>query len=247
MKTVSEVSRLSGVSVRTLHHYDAIGLLRPSAFSEGGYRLYDEAALSRLQQILLFRELEFPLCEIKEILESPRFDRGKALEQQIELLTLKKERLEGLISLAREIKTHETGGNQLNFSAFDTKKIDEYTARAKAIYGETPEYGEFEKKTAGLGEKENADLQKRMMGIFAEFGALKELSPESEKAGSLVKRLQEFITEHFYTCSDQVLNSLGTLYVSDGEFTTNIDEAGGKGTAQFVSRAISCYCKKKGL
>ncbi len=94
MKTVHEVSRLTGVSIRTLQYYDKIGLLRPAGHTRSGYRLYDDAALERLQQILLFRELEFPLKDIRAILESADFDREKALEQQITLLSLKKEHLE---------------------------------------------------------------------------------------------------------------------------------------------------------
>ena len=90
MKTVKEVSELTGVSIRTLHYYDSIGLLRPTEITESGYRLYDDTALERLQQILLFRELQFPLKEIKEILDSPNFDKDKCLEQQITLLQLKK-------------------------------------------------------------------------------------------------------------------------------------------------------------
>ena len=139
MRTVNEVSRLTGVSVRTLHHYDAIGLLKPTAVSEAGYRLYDDADLVQLQQILLFRELEFPLKEIKGILESPNFDRNLALEQQITLLTLKKEHLENLIDLARGIQM--IGVNKLDFTAFDTSKIDAYAAEAKARYGQTAEIG----------------------------------------------------------------------------------------------------------
>ena len=108
MMTVNEVSQLSGLSERTLRYYDRIGLLKPKAYTESGYRLYDDTAMERLQQILLFRELEFPLREIRRILADPGFDRAEALEQQITLLTLKKERLEGLISLARRIQT--TGG-----------------------------------------------------------------------------------------------------------------------------------------
>ena len=89
MRTVNEVSNLTGVSIRALHYYDKIGLLHPDKVTDTGYRLYDDTALERLQQILLFRELEFPLKQIKEILDSKCFDRNKALEQQIELLTLK--------------------------------------------------------------------------------------------------------------------------------------------------------------
>ena len=105
MMTVNEASKLTGVSIRTLQYYDTIGLLPPAGYTEAGYRLYDDTAMERLQQILLFRELEFPLKEIKRILDSPNFDRSKALEQQIELLTMKKEHLETLILFARVSQT----------------------------------------------------------------------------------------------------------------------------------------------
>ena len=118
MKTVHEVSTLTGISIRTLHHYDSIGLLKPTATTEAGYRLYDEEALERLQHILLFRELEFPLKEIKKMLDSPNFDRTKALEQQIEMLTLKKEHLQNLLDFAQGVKA--IGIRHLDFSAFDS-------------------------------------------------------------------------------------------------------------------------------
>ncbi|MBD5157688.1 MAG: MerR family transcriptional regulator [Butyrivibrio sp.] len=242
MRTVNEVSKLTGVSVRTLHHYDAIGLLKPTVFTDAGYRLYDDTALERLQQILLFRELEFPLKEIKVILESPDFDRNKALEQQITLLTLKKEHLENLLGLAREIK--EIGVNRMDFTAFDTSKIDDYAAEAKAAYGQTPEYAEFAEKSKGRTKEETQRLNMQMMAIFTEFGTMNELPPNSEKVQTQVKKLQNFISEHFYNCSDEVLYSLGSMYSGDGRFTENINKAGGEGTAQFVSEAIRQYCNK---
>ena len=104
MRTVKEVSQLTGVSVRTLHHYDAIGLLKPSRVTEAGYRLYDDAALARLQTILLFRQLEFPLKEICRILDTPGFDPQEALTQQIRLLELKQQHLQELIRHARQIQ-----------------------------------------------------------------------------------------------------------------------------------------------
>lgn len=107
MRTVNEVSKLTGVSVRTLHHYDAIGLLKPTEVTETGYRLYDDTALSRLQNILLFRELQFPLKEIKAILDSSSFDPLEALTQQIELLELQYKHIGKLISFAREIQKKE--------------------------------------------------------------------------------------------------------------------------------------------
>ena len=101
MMTIGEVSRLTGVSVRALQYYDKIGLLSPSVRTEAGYRLYGDESLERLQQILLFRALEFSLGEIAAILESPAFNRERALEQQIELLTLRRDHLDSLIAFAR--------------------------------------------------------------------------------------------------------------------------------------------------
>lgn len=242
MRTVNEVSKLTGVSVRTLHHYDAIGLLKPTTVSEAGYRLYDDMALERLQQILFFRELEFPLKEIKAILESPNFDRGKALEQQITLLTLKKEHLEKLIDLACEIKT--IGVNRMDFTVFDASKIKEYAAEAKATYGQTAEYKEFEEKSKRHTNEETQKLNVQMIAIFSEFGKMREMPPESDNVQAQVKKLQEFITENFYACSDDVLYGLGNMYVDDERFTANIDKAGGKGTAGFVFKAIKKFCGK---
>ena len=241
MMTIHEVSKLTGVSIRTLQYYDSIGLLHPAEYTESGYRLYDDAALEKLQQILLFRELEFPLKEIKQIIQSPGFNRNKALEQQIALLTLKKEHLENLIDLARGIKL--TGGKPtMDFSAFDTKKIDEYTAQAKASWGSTPEYREFEEKSKGRGKAETAALNEQMMQIFVKFGAMKGEDPSSEKAQQLVKDLKDFITAHSYTCSNQVLSGLGQMYAGGGEMTANIDRYGGEGTAVFANAAIQVFC-----
>ena len=97
MMTVNEVSKLTGVSIRTLQYYDTIGLLKPIESTESGHRLYNDTSLERLQQILLFKELEFPLKEIKKIIDAPNFDRNKALKQQIKLLTMKKSILKILL------------------------------------------------------------------------------------------------------------------------------------------------------
>lgn len=242
MRTVHEVSKLAGVSIRTLQYYDKIGLLHPAKYTESGYRLYDDMALEKLQQILLFRELEFSLKDIKAIMDDPNFDRRKALEQQIALLTLKKEHLENLIDLARGIK--DIGVNKMDFTAFDTSKIDEYAAQAKASWGNTPEYREFEEKNKNRTAQEEQTISTQMMGIFAEFGTMLELDPSAEKVQAQVKKLQDFITENFYNCSNEILYSLGNMYVGGGDFTENIDKAGGKGTAEFVFKAITIYCNK---
>lgn len=242
MRTVNEVSKLTGVSVRTLHYYDAIGLLKPTTVTEAGYRLYDDTVLERLQQILLFRELAFSLKEIKGILDSPDFDRNKALEQQIALLTLKRDHLENLIDLAREIK--KIGVYRMDFTAFDTSKMDKYAAQAKAAYGQTEEYKEFEVRSQGRTKEATQKLNMQMMAIFTEFGTMRTLPPDAEVVQAQVKKLQSFITEHFYTCSNEVLYGLGKMYAEGGEFTENIDKAGGEGTAKFVCQAIRVYCGK---
>ena len=240
MMTVNEVSKLTGVSIRTLQYYDKIGLLHPAKYSEAGYRLYDDAALETLQQILLFRELEFPLREIKEIVGSPDFDRSKALGQQIELLKLKKEHIENLIELAKGIKL--MGVRNLKFDAFDTRKIDEYAAQAKASWGQTPAYKEFEEKAKGRTKEEDKKIYQGMIDIFAEFGAIRESDPASGEAQALVKKLQDYITEHMYTCTNEILSGLGKMYSGGGDFTKNIDSFGGEGTAGFASKAIEIYC-----
>ena len=141
MRTVNEVSKLTGVSVRTLHHYDAIGLLKPTGVTKAGYRLYDDTALSRLQSILLFRELQFPLKEIKAILDSSSFDPLEALAQQIELLELQYKHIGELISFAREIQ--KKGVRQMDFHVFDKSEIEQYKAEARAKWGNTKAYQEY--------------------------------------------------------------------------------------------------------
>ena len=236
MMTVKQVSELTGVSIRTLRYYDKIGLLSPSDHTEGGYRLYDDTALERLQQILLFRELEFPLKDIIGIMGRKDFDRRKALDQQIELLELKKQHLQKLIDFARGIKM--LGVRAVDFTAFDRSKLDEYAQRAKAEWGDTPEYKEFEEKDSKRTAAENDQLTERFMTLFAEFGELKGGSPDSPEAQAQVRKLQSFITENMYTCTDEILRGLGKMYAAGGEFTENIDRAGGKGTAEFTAAAI---------
>ena len=241
MMTVNEVSKLSGVSIRSLHHYDKIGLLPATEVTAAGYRLYDDKALERLQMILLFKELQFPLKEITTILDNPEFDRSKALEQQIKLLELRKEHLENLIDLARGIKMIGVQKmSKMSFDAFDTRKIDEYAAQAKASWGTTDAYKEFEKKSAGRSREEEQVLGVQMMEIFVEFGKIRNKKPESEEAQALVKKLQNYITEHYYTCTKEILAGLGEMYVADERFLKNIDRHG-DGTAQYLCDAIKAY------
>ncbi len=239
MMTVNEVKKLTGLSVRALHYYDKIGLLTPAEITEKGYRLYDGKSLERLQEILLFKELEFSLKDIKNIIESPDFDRKKALSEQIKLFTLKKEHFENLISFAKQIESK--GEYAMDFNVFNKEKIENYKAEAKKLWGNTDAYREYEKKTADYSADKQKLLSKEMMDIFKEFGANKEKSPTDIEVIGLVKKLQDFITYNYYTCTNQILSSLGQMYTAGGEMTENIDSAGGNGTANFVSSAINAF------
>ncbi len=209
MRTVKEVSRLTGVSVRTLHYYDAIGLLKPAEVTEAGYRLYDDTALGRLQNILLFRELQY-------------------------------QHIGELISFAREIQ--KKGVRNMDFQAFDTKKMEDYKAEVKERWGGTREYQEYEQKQEKAGD--SAEAGRRMMNIFAELGALRQLSPSDRSVQEKIIALQKFITDNYYTCTDKILGELGKMYVDDERFKRNIDKAGGEGTAEFVKRAIEIHCAR---
>ncbi len=242
MRTVKEVSKITGVSVRTLHHYDAIGLLKPTKVTEAGYRLYDDTALSRLQNILLFRELQFPLKEIKAILDSPDFDQSEAIAQQIGLLELQYKHIGELLAFAREIQSK--GATTMDFDVFDKNTIEAYKAEVIEKWGSTKAYQEYEQKAAARDAEDHGKLAKALMTMFSELGGLKHLSPDSDEVQKKISALQQFITDHYYLCTDEILGGLGELYRCDERFQKNIDRAGGDGTAEFVSQAISAYCAR---
>lgn len=238
MKTVKEVSILSGVSVRTLHHYDKIGLFPPTALSEAGYRLYDDEALIRLQEILLFRELEFPLKDIKYLLEQAKEERQDLLAQQIKLLEWKRLHLEQVITHAKRLQ--EKGDDYMNFDVYNKTELEQLQAEAKEKWGQTAAYQEFAQKHAS---DEFAQISQEMAKIMVQFGQLKTQNVSDESVQMCVKRLQDYISQHFYTCTNEILAGLGQMYQSDDRFSQSIDKAGGAGTSEFVSQAIAYYCQ----
>lgn len=240
MLTVKEISEKTGVSIRTLHYYDSIDLLKPTKVSDKGYRLYDETALNYLQSILMYRELKFPLKSIKKILNNPKFDTKKALKEQIKLLELQKEHIEKIISLAHKIQIE--GVEKMDFKAFNNEEFNQYANEVKEKWGNTIQYEEYKNKNRSKQELES--IKNRFMNIFKELGTLKHLSIEDEKVQEKIKSLQEFITNNYYNCTNEILKGLGQMYVNDERFRNNIDRAGGDGTAEFVNQAISIYCSK---
>ena len=244
-RSIGALSKLSGVSIRALHYYDEIGLLHPSEIADSGYRYYDEKAVERLWQILFYRELDFPLSDIAEILASPEFDRARALEEHRTLLLQKRERLDGLITLVSNALKGETA---MEFKPFDTSKIDElrdqYAEEAKARWGNTDAYRESARRTAKYSKEDFARIQERSGEIIQKFSALVGTEAKDVRVQELVKQWQAFITESYYNCTDEILSCLGEMYLADERFTRNIDQFG-EGTAKLMSEGIAYYCANK--
>ena len=239
MKTVRQVSQLTGVSIRALHHYDAIGLLKPTQVTDAGYRLYGDAEIERLYMILVFRELGLSLKEIRSILNAPDYDRNRVLEQQIKIMQERAEKLKNRISLAKCMLV--MGVKDMDFNGFDSKKMDDYSVQAKALYGKTDAYKEFEQKSKNRTKEQTQVLGEQVMDFFVRLGKMRPCAPDSEAAQCWAKELQEFFNEHFYTCTPEILLGLAESYAGGGSMTENIDNAGGEGTGSFAKEVISCY------
>lgn len=242
---INEAARLTGVTIRTLHYYDQIGLLRPETVTETGYRLYGDKDMERLSQILFFRELDFSLAQIKEMLDSPSFDRKEALRAQHELLVKKKERLEKLIDLTER----RMGGDKaMSFQEFSMEDIDrckeKYAEEVKERWGGTRAYDESKKKTDGYSPEKWEQLMQQSNSIMQAFADCRDLEPGSGQVQELVARWQDFISSSYYECTDEILEGLGLMYTADERFRKNIDQFG-EGTAQLMSRGIACYIQNK--
>lgn len=243
LMSVHEVAKLTGITVRTLHYYDEIELLKPTKVTEAGYRMYDDTALRRLQNILLFRELEFPLREIKAILNSPDFDPSEVIAQQIELLELQYKHIGELISFTREIQ--KKGVTAMNFDVFDKSEIEKYEAEIKAKWGNTKAYQEYMQKDIARNGSSYRKIANELLTMFSALGELRHLTPNADEVQNKIAALQKFITDNYYVCTNEILSGLGEMYVSDERFRNNIDKVGGDGTADFVKQAIVVYCSKK--
>lgn len=245
--TISEAARLAGVSVRTLHYYDEIGILSPSSVDvQNGYRYYNAQAIERLREIMFFRELDFPLRDIISILSSPDYDKQKALEMQRGLLLIKRERTDRLISAVdRAMK----GESIMSFNEFDTTEYDnarvKYADEVRTKWGNTSAYKESEQKHSAYTDAQKSDFTSGLNDILAEFGACKSngYAHDSAQAQALVKRWQQYITDTSYNCTNEILYGLAQMYTADERFRDNIDK-NGKGTAEFMQKAIFTYVGK---
>ncbi|ARJ39395.1 MerR family transcriptional regulator [Sporosarcina ureae] len=234
---VKQVAELVGISVRTLHHYDEIGLLTPEETTDAGYRYYSEQNLETLQQILFFKELDFPLKEIKEILSDPSFDRQQALQLHRKLLLEKRDRIDQMVATIDKT-THYLKGeidmsNEEKFKGFNFSQ-NPYEEEARKLWGaKAIEQSNTAFKNTAVGEKMN--------DIYRKLAQLKNTPPESTEAQTAITEWYEFLnthTGHHYTL--EAFKGLGHMYTADERFTKNIDQFG-TGLAQFMCEAMTIF------
>ena len=240
---IKEFADFTGVSVRTLHYYDEIGLLKPAATDkDNGYRYYNEKSAERMFEILFLRELDFSLKGIKDILSSPDYNKKEAFRKQKELLLLKKSRLDRLISALEKAEKGEFDMKSLSNNEYENAR-NTYEKEAKEKWGHTQAYKESQKKTAVYSKEKQKDINEGLMAVFGEFAEVMKsgTSPESKDAKAIAEKLQSYITENFYTCTKDILAGLGEMYVLDERFRENIDKYG-EGTAEYARDAIRNYC-----
>lgn len=241
--SVSEVSKMTGISVRTLHYYDEIGLLVPNKDIEKGYRNYNKKHLEVLQQIMFFKELNFELKDIKIILDNPTFNKKHILKKQKNLLQIKRDRLDNLINAIDEIITNR---EEIDFKMFNNDKyeneLEKYKEEAKEKYGK--KYEEFESNMKKLSKKDESEKMNKMMDIFKAISECMDDGIESDTVQEKVDEWFNFINNTFYKCDLTLFKGLGELYVADTRFENNINKIK-DGLAKFICDAIAYYCDTK--
>jgi MerR family transcriptional regulator, thiopeptide resistance regulator len=248
--TVGELARLARVSVRTLHHYDAVGLLPPSGRSEAGYRLYTAPDLERLQQILLFRELGFALAEIRRIMLDPQFDRRRALVAQRTLLADRATRLETMLSAVDAALDAAQRGIAMKadelFEAFGDFDPRDYDEEVRRRWGTTDAYAESARRTAAYGKADWQAIKAESDDITADFAAALDQgsAPGDPAVQAIVDRHFQHLARWFYTPTPETYAGLGDLYVNDPRFTRNLDKAR-KGLAAFQRAAMRTYAQSE--
>ena len=247
--TINALAKLAGVTTRTLRYYDGIGLLLPERISSSGYRIYGAKQVNALQQIMFFRELGFGLRQIKEILDSPGFDRMQALAAQKILLLEKEKRLEAIIGLVEQTLDAVKGGIAMNkkdmFRAFDMSEIEKhqehYTEETRQKYGHTEAYKESQKKAASYKKEDWAAISARGAEIYQELADLMVLSPADPQVQQAIGAWRQHITDSYYNCTPEIFRGLGDLYVQDERFAASIDKVK-PDLARFMSEAMHLYC-----
>jgi DNA-binding transcriptional MerR regulator len=239
--TVGELAKLAGITVRTLHHYDQLGLVQPSDRSDAGYRLYGDADVLRLQQVLMYRELGLALDQIAGVIEgrSPR----ELLEQHRDALVAKRIQLDAMLAALDTALAIEKGRPMKDDDVktmFDGFDPEEYADEAKQRWGETDAYKESARRTKGYGKAEWEAIKREGDAIYRRFAELmtEGVSPADARVRGVVEAHRAHITRWFYPCTVEIQCGLAAMYVADPRFTENIDKYGA-GLARFIHAAVS--------
>ncbi|MEN1968112.1 MerR family transcriptional regulator [Lentibacillus sp. N15] len=238
---VKEVADLVGISVRTLHHYDEIGLLTPEDTTESGYRIYSSKDLDMLQQILFFKELGFPLKKIKEIINSSSFDRDEALAVQRNMLLEKRRRLDNMIGLVDKTIQNRKGELDMTdkekFAGFDFSH-NPYEQEARDQWGDQA-VDESSAKVNKMSKHEQQALADNFNALYRELAAIRHENPESDKAQAAIKKWYDYLNQ-IGNYSLAAFKGLGQMYIADDRFKKNIDQFG-DGLAEFMCEAMAVY------
>jgi len=243
--TVKQLSNLAGVSIRTLHYYDEIGLLKPDAYGENGYRYYGEEALLRLQQVLFFRELDFSLAEIQAILNRPDFDLLHALQVHRKTLQGRVERLERLIHTVDKTIHHMKGETQMSkkeyYEGFSEEKQKEYEQYVRQRWG-NDSYESSAKRWASLTPDEKKIFGTRGEGLIKAIAAGMDKGYQHPEVQALVHQYREHLS-FFYEVTLEIYEGLGHGYNQHPDFIA-FYEAYAPGLAAFMEQAIEYYCQQ---
>jgi DNA-binding transcriptional MerR regulator len=244
MLQVKKVSELAGVSIRTLHHYDEIGLLTPEKINASGYRIYSEADLERLQQILFFKELGFTLKKIKEIMNSSSYKQEEALEIQRGMLLDKKKRIEKMIQTIDKTIQNKKGEIQMTdkekFEGFDFSH-NPYEKEARVRWGDDA-VDASNAKIKKLSKYERGSLEKEFNDIYRRLAEIRHESPNSDIAQERIALWYDYLNK-IGKYSLEAFKGLGQMYIDDERFTQNIDKFG-EGLAKFMRDAMAVYAER---
>lgn len=247
---VGEVAALAGVTVRTLHHYDRIGLLSPSGRTPAGYRQYAPADLDRLHQVLLYRELGFPLEEVATLLDDPSADPAEHLRRQHRLLRDRLERTTAMVAaVEKEMEARDMGialTPEERFEVFGEHDPAQYDAEVEERWGDTDAYAQSKRRTAAYAKDDWLRIKAETDDVEARFAAALRagVAPDSGQAMDLAEEHRQQITRNFYDCPPEMHAALGRMYVEDERFTAHYERRA-PGLARFVSTAVQANAARQ--
>jgi DNA-binding transcriptional MerR regulator len=245
--SIHALAELAGLSVRTLHYYDEINLLKPSRIKVNGYRVYGEKELRKLQQIMFFRELEFPLSDIVAMVNSPQFNESEALIDQRKLLKLLRDRIDGILQTIDKTINVLKGGQTMSdtdlYGGLSQKLMDEYKKEAKERWGNTEAYKQSETRVKQLKKADWQRINNESNDFTAKLANLTDKAVSDPEVQKQVSRHYRWVSQ-FYDCPIEMYRNLGKMYVDDARFTAHYDKFK-PGLAVFLRDAIACFCNQK--